>query len=649
MKSDFLIAVTQLAAERDLPRDIVLSAIEAALVSAYRKDSVAAGQNISVKLDPATGDVSVTILKTAVEEITDPQQDILLGDARKLMPNAEIGDTVATETIPHSAGRIAAQTAKQVVIQRLREAERELVYEEYVDKQGEVFSVNIQRVEPKQLVVELGRGEAVLPPSEQVPYERYRVGQKMKVLLQSVERSGKGPELIVSRADTALLKRLFEMEVPEIFNGAVEIVAISREPGSRSKVAVRATQDRVDPVGSCVGLRGVRIQNIVNELQGEKIDVVEWSKDPSRFIANALSPSQVMRVELDNDTQSASAVVPDRQLSLAIGKEGQNARLAARLTGWSVDIKSNVEVDAKTAEAAKILADAAELREADLEKLGLATRTLNSLTAGGITTVRQVIEMTKAELLAIESFGQKSYHELYGLLDKLNLLVPEAVPTAEDAVLEAEAAVEEAVPEPVIPDLEELGLTTMTLKRLKAGGIGDVSQVLEMTRAELLAIKGFGEKSYGELYGRLEALDLLRPEVETIPEDATTEEEAQTAEPVTEPPVDEAEATVEALEEPVQPEEEPEAVEEEPEPIPELMEIEEAGKEPVPVLEQSASLRDISADVFSVRRAPIIEPGVIRFAEDIDGLRGGVTVRQGRRRDGGGSGRGRKSKARRRR
>ena len=652
MKSDFLIAVTQLAAERDLPRDIVLSAIEAALVSAYRKDSVAAGQNISVKLDPATGDVSVSVLKTAVDEITDPQLDILLADARKLRPDAEIGDSLATETIPHSAGRIAAQTAKQVVIQRLREAERELVYEEYVDKQGEVFSVNIQRVEPKQLVVELGRGEAVLPTSEQVPYERYRVGQKMKVLLQSVERSGKGPELIVSRADTVLLKRLFEMEVPEIFNGAVEIVAISREPGSRSKVAVRATQDRVDPVGSCVGLRGVRIQNIVNELQGEKIDVVEWSKDPSRFIANALSPSQVMRVELDHDTQSASAVVPDRQLSLAIGKEGQNARLAARLTGWSVDIKSNVEVDAKTAAAAKILADAVELREADLDKLGLATRTLNSLKAGGVTRVRQVLEMTKSELLAIKSFGQKSYDELYGLLEELQLLIPEVVPTAEDVVLEAEAVVEEMVPEPVILDLEELGLTTVTLNRLKAGGIGDVSRVLEMTRAELLAIKGFGEKSYGELYGRLEALDLLRSEVETIPEDATPAIEAEAAETV--PEVEEVttvepEAAAETLEDSVQTEAEPEAAEEETDAIPELLEIEEPVKELVPALEQSASLRDISADVFSVRRAPIIEPGVIRFAEDIDGLRGGVTVRRGRRRDAGGSGRGRKSKARRRR
>jgi N utilization substance protein A len=658
MKSDFLIAVTQLAAERDLPRDIVLSAIEAALVSAYRKDSVATGQNISVKLDPATGDVSVSVLKTVVEEIEDPQQDVLLADARKLMPEAEIGDSVATETIPHSAGRIAAQTAKQVVIQRLREAERELVYEEFADKQGEVFSVNIQRIEPKQLVVELGRGEAILPPSEQVPYERYRVGQKMKVLLQSVQRSGKGPELIVSRADTLLLKRLFEMEVPEIFNGAVEIVAISREPGSRSKVAVRATQDRVDPVGSCVGLRGVRIQNIVNELHGEKIDVVEWNKDPSRFIANALNPSQVMRVELDHDTQSASAVVPDRQLSLAIGKEGQNARLAAKLTGWSVDIKSNVEVDAKSLEAARILAEAAELIEGDIDELGLATRALNNLKAGGVAKVRQVLDMSKSELLAIKSFGQKSYDELYARLDVLGLLsLEEAAAAAADKVSE-----EEALPEPTITDLEQLGLTTMTLNRLKAGGVGDLSQVIEMTKVDLLAVKGFGEKSYGELIGRLETLDLLRPAVETLPEDVTDEVEAPVAEAAPEVAVveveDEAVASVEpeltaeaAAEVLVQPEEKPQAVEEEPEPIPELVKMVEPAREPVPVLDQSSSIRDVSSDVFSVRRAPIIEPGVIRFAEDIDGLRGGVTVRQGRRRDAGGagSGRGRKSKARRRR
>ena len=361
MKSDFLIALTQLAAERNLPREIVLSAIEAALVSAYRKDSIAAGQDISVKLDPGSGEVSVYLLKHVVETVEDPQLEMDLDEARKYKADAEIGESVAYESLPHSAGRIAAQTAKQVVLQRLREAERELVYEEFADKEGEVYTVTVQRIEPKQIIAELGRAEAVLPPTEQVYYERYRVGQKMKVLLKSIERSTKGPELIVSRADKMLLRRLFEMEVPEIYNGSVEIKAIAREPGARSKVAVWASQSGVDPVGSCVGLRGIRIQNIVNELHGEKIDVVEWDPDPTIFIAHALSPSQVLRVDVEPATLSATAVVPDRQLSLAIGKEGQNARLAAKLTGWRVDIKSDAEaVEPAPAPAPAPVLDAAE-------------------------------------------------------------------------------------------------------------------------------------------------------------------------------------------------------------------------------------------------------------------------------------------------
>ena len=346
MKSDFIIALTQLAAERNLPRGIVLSAIEAALASAYRKDSIATGQDISVKLDPASGEVSVYAVKTVVEEVSDPQQEISLEDAKKIKPDAEMGAIVPTESLPQSAGRIAAQTAKQVVIQRLREAERDLIYQEFADKEGEVFTVTVQRLEPRQIIVELGRAEAILPASEQAVYERPRIGQKMRVLLQSVRQSNRGPEIIVSRADKLLLKRLFEMEVPEIYNGSVEIVEIAREAGSRSKVAVWSKQDGVDAVGSCVGLRGIRIQNIVNELYGEKIDVVQWNRDPAAFIASALSPSLVMRVEIDQETGTAMAVVPERQISLAIGKEGQNARLAARLTGWKVDIKSDVEAEA---------------------------------------------------------------------------------------------------------------------------------------------------------------------------------------------------------------------------------------------------------------------------------------------------------------
>ena len=355
MKSDFIIALTQLAAERNLPREIVLEAIEAALASAYRRDSIAAGQNISVTLDPGDGSVSVYLVKTVVEEVEDPEIEISVADARKIKLDAELGEEVPTENLEHTGGRIAAQTAKQVVVQRLREAEREIVFKEFADKEGEVFTVTVQKIEPKQVVVELGRAEAILPSSEQAAFERYRVGQRMKVLLQTVRQSVKGPEIIVSRTDQVLLKRLFEMEVPEIYNGSVEIKDIAREAGSRSKVAVVAIQDGVDAVGSCVGLRGIRIQNIVNELHGEKIDVVQWQKESGQYIARALGPSTVMRVEMNEENKSAIAVVPDHQLSLAIGKEGQNARLAAKLTGWRVDIKSNVEMDAidAAAEAAK--------------------------------------------------------------------------------------------------------------------------------------------------------------------------------------------------------------------------------------------------------------------------------------------------------
>lgn len=347
MKSDFIIALTQLAAERNLPRDKVMSAIEAALVSAFKKDTVTEGRNVSVRLDPGSGDIQVDIVKTVVDVVDDPLIEMTLEDARANYKNtAEIGETIKTENIPNSAGRIAAQTAKQVVLQRLREAEREIVLSEYEGREGEIFTVTVQRVESTKVIVDTGRTEAILPVSQQVPSERYRQGTKVKVVLQNIDKeSTRGPELIVSRADELLLRRLFEQEVPEINNGSVEIINIARECGSRSKVAVRARQDGVDPVGSCVGLRGVRIQSIVNELQGEKIDILEWNPDTNKFIQNALSPSQVLRVDIDAPHGNATAIVPDRHLSLAIGKEGQNARLAAKLCGLKIDIKSDMDVD----------------------------------------------------------------------------------------------------------------------------------------------------------------------------------------------------------------------------------------------------------------------------------------------------------------
>ncbi len=345
MKSDFLIALTQLAAERHLPREQVLGAIEVALASAFKKDNPASGQNISVTLNPNTGDVNVFALKTVVETVEDSEKEITVADAQAIKKGAEIGDEVAAaEPLPHNASRIAAQTAKQVVLQRLREAERDLLYQEFQQHEGDIVSGVIEQAEPgRTITLDLGRAQAVLPHEEQVPTERYRKGQRTKVFLMSVRSTPKGPEILVSRSHKNMLKRLFEIEVPEVYNGVVEIKAVAREAGFRSKVAVTATQPGIDPVGSCIGIRGNRIQSIVNELQGEKIDIVSWDDEPKKFISNALSPSEPVHVELLEQDQTAIVVVPDRQLSLAIGKEGQNTRLAARLTGWRLDIKGMTE------------------------------------------------------------------------------------------------------------------------------------------------------------------------------------------------------------------------------------------------------------------------------------------------------------------
>jgi len=354
MKSDFLLAITQLSAEKNLPKEVVIGAVEAALVSAYRKDNFAANQNISVKIDPATGKVQVWAEKDVVEAPSDPRREISLDEACRVKPDAQIGDTIEVEATPRDAGRIAAQTAKQVILQRLHEAEHSAIFEEFADKEGDIITGLVRRIEPKQIFIDLGRTEAVLPAMEQVPNERYRMGQRLKVYLLEVARTNKGPRVVVSRSHPNMLRRLFELEVPEVFNGTVELKSVAREAGYRSKVAVAAQQEGVDPVGCCVGLRGIRIQNIVSELNGEKIDVVMWSPDAPVFITNALSPAQVLGVELDGEQEAATVVVPDKQLSLAIGKEGQNVRLAAKLTGWRIDIKSASEAEAERAAEAKL-------------------------------------------------------------------------------------------------------------------------------------------------------------------------------------------------------------------------------------------------------------------------------------------------------
>lgn len=342
MKSDLYAAINQIAAERNIPREAILRGLEDALITAYRRIA-GTDQNVAVKLDLQSGDARVFELRTIVEDMEDPDTQVSLAEARNVNPEARVGDILQKETTPADFGRIAAQTAKQVVMQRIREAERDRVYSEFNDREGDIVLATVQRQDQNgNVIMEVGRAEAVMPPNHQVKNERYRTGSRMRVLLLEVQRNPKGPQLIVSRADRSFLRRLFELEVPEIFAGTVEIKGIAREAGMRSKVAVAARQANVDPVGSCVGMKGQRIQKIVDELGGEKVDVVPWDPDMRVFIANALAPAQVLSVDLDEEKKTASVVVPDRMLSLAIGKEGQNARLAAKLTSWRIDIRSAV-------------------------------------------------------------------------------------------------------------------------------------------------------------------------------------------------------------------------------------------------------------------------------------------------------------------
>ena len=339
MNTEFLEALKDLEKEKGISVDILLEAIEAALLSAYKRN-FGSNQNARVHIDRATGSFRVFSQKTVCEEVVDPRTEISLGEARQINPKYEVGDIIEFEVTPREFGRIAAQTAKQVVVQRIREAERNIIYDEFSEREGDIVTGVVQRIEQRNVYIELGKAEAILTPAEQMPGEEYRQGQRLKAYIVEVKRTTKGPQILVSRTHPGLLKRLFEMEVPELQEGIVELKGIAREAGARSKIAVYSRDDNVDPVGACVGPKGMRVQNIVNELNGEKIDIIKWDPDPSKFVASSLSPAKVVAVEIWEEEKVARVIVPDNQLSLAIGKEGQNARLAAKLSGWKIDIKS---------------------------------------------------------------------------------------------------------------------------------------------------------------------------------------------------------------------------------------------------------------------------------------------------------------------
>lgn len=350
-KDEVILALKAIAEEKGIKEEMLFETLEDAMIAAYKKNYMSTGsQNVRVNIDRETGEIKVYSLRQVVEEVMDDQNEISIEEAKEINPSYELLDFVENEVTPANFARVAAQSAKQIVTQRIKEAERSILYNQYQEKEFDVITGTVQRKEKGNIYIDLGKTETVLPPSEQIPGESYEFNDKILLYIVEVKQNPKGPMIAVSRTHPGLVKRLFEKEVPEIYDGIVEIKAISREAGSRTKIAVHSHDPEVEPMGACVGPRGIRVQNIVNELRNEKIDIIKWSKDPGEFIANALSPSKVLDVIIMDEGNSCKVVVEDNQLSLAIGKEGQNVRLAAKLTGWKIDIKSKKQYDADVLE-----------------------------------------------------------------------------------------------------------------------------------------------------------------------------------------------------------------------------------------------------------------------------------------------------------
>lgn len=345
MNEEFIGALKEIVKEKGVSEDLIFTTIEDALVAAYKKNYAnSLAQNVRISMSRETGEIHVYAQKDVVDEVYDDTTEISIEKAKEISPKYEVGDVLEVEVTPRSFGRVAAQLAKQVVVQRIKEAERNIIYNEFVEKEYDIITGIVARKDKNNIFVDLGKVEAILGPNEQMPGENYNFNDKLKLYIVEVKNTTKGAQVVVSRTHPGLVKRLFELEVPEIFDGTVEIKSIAREAGSRTKIAVSSNDETVDPMGSCVGPKGIRVQNIVNELKNEKIDIIKWSKLPEEYIANSLSPAKVLDAEIDEESKCAKVVVDDSQLSLAIGKEGQNVRLAAKLTGWKIDIKSKSQV-----------------------------------------------------------------------------------------------------------------------------------------------------------------------------------------------------------------------------------------------------------------------------------------------------------------
>jgi len=495
MKNDLIMAVNQICAEKDLPRDVIMGAIEEALAHAYRRNYANNSATVTATIDPITGDMTVVCEKRVVETVLDTSTEIALTDALKLDRNAEIGGTIRDERQPADFGRIAAQTAKQVILQRIHEAERDAVYDFYHQKEGELITGTVQSVDYRSNAVTVTlskKAEGILAAEDQLPNDRYRIGQSVRCLLAEITKGTRGPQIRLSRTHRNMLRRLLEREIPEIYSGTVEVKSIAREPGQRSKVAVFASQPGVDPVGSCVGLRGTRIQNIVDELNGEKIDVVEWNSEVRNFISNALSParpSDTLLIE-DGDVRTAIVVVPDRQLSLAIGKEGQNARLAAKLTGWRIDIKSETE--------------AATEGLSELKRQQLQAMKQRSLEAKAAALPPSDDLLSRAEWLLREK-------------DKTAVTLEQAAKMLADA--EAATSQEEIKVIPALPSVEIEPDTEAMLP-----------EAVETAEMAAGAVEGVDAEPVAEVTTTVDGIVDLEETPEYVLEDVTEEEEGETGE-----------------------------------------------------------------------------------------------------------------------
>jgi N utilization substance protein A len=598
MKNEFTLAFNEVLEEKQLPRDVILEALQAAMVSAYRRAvNASTAQHVDASVDPETGLVSIYAEKEVVDEINDPRTEVLLSEALAVDPEAKLGGMVVVETTPKNFGRVAAQTARQVIQQRIREAERDAQLSHFGNQTGEIMSGVIQAINNQQVTLGLEmKAEGVMPRNHMIPGERFRVHDRVRALLLEVKTSSRGPQIILSRAHRNFLRRLLENEVPEIYHGMVEIRSIAREPGQRSKVAVFALQPGVDPVGACVGMRGVRIQAIVRELNDEKIDVIEWSADPVHYIAKALSPARVSGVYL-NDTakgaKTATVVVPEDQLSLAIGRDGQNARLAAKLTSWKIDIKSLPEAAADA--VYKIQNDPDYMMMAETEQ-----------------ETRQQVEVILAKKAEGRPVTPEEYQVLSQFVDRIERGLLQQRQTEKQAEEERQRVARANVPSEAfeIP-LQKFEVSDRLYAVISEAGFQTVGDLLLQMRLEpdsILKLNGMGPKAMRELE---EALDLLFP---TVTEPEAAPEEAAPVEVVTEELAPEAEVEI-ALEpaapvEMVEPVEElpaaaveaPEAVIEAalPEEATQLVEVQpavEGEPEPAEVVEEEV---ESLADLFAV-------------------------------------------------